>query len=450
MGTGAGHFKGGVHPSYRKDGTSAVAIEALEPPSTVVIPLQQHIGAPCTALVKAGDEVRTGTRVGQAEAFVSAPVHATISGKVKSVGPQPHPAGISVAAVVIESDGTDTWEDREPNDPDTLSPEELKVLVREAGIVGLGGATFPTHVKLSPPAEKPIDTLVINGAECEPYLTADHRIMVEHPGGILKGASILAKILGVSRIIVGVEGNKPDAIAALKDSAKGSADIVTLPVEYPQGAEKQLIKALLNREVPPPPPGLPMDVGVVVQNVGTCLAIKEAVCDGKALVERVVTVSGSGITKPANLRVRIGTPFSTLAEACGGMKDGVVRVLMGGPMMGIAQHGLEPPVIKGTSGLLFLRKDEINAGPERGCIRCGRCVRACPMILSPQTIVLYARNKLFEKAEQWRALDCIECGCCSWSCPSSIPLVQYIRYAKGQIVSAKRRQKEMEGAASTA
>jgi len=449
MGSGAGHFKGGVHPSYRKDGTSAAAIEALEPPSTVVIPLQQHIGAPCAALVKAGDEVRTGTMIGQAEAFVSAPVHATISGKVKSVGPQPHPSGAAVLSVVIDGDGTDSRAEGKGSDPETLSPEELKGLVREAGIVGLGGATFPTHVKLSPPAEKPIDTLVINGAECEPYLTADHRLMVEQPGDVLQGASILAKILGVSRIIVGVEGNKPDAIAALKDAAKGSAEIVTLPVEYPQGAEKQLIKALLNREVPPPP-GLPMDVGVVVQNVGTCLAVKEAVCDGNPLLERVVTVSGSGIARPANLRVRIGTPFRALAEACGGMKDGVLRVLMGGPMMGIAQHGLEAPVIKGTSGLLFLRKEELNVRPESACIRCGRCVRACPMILSPQTIVLYARSKLYEKAEQWRALDCIECGCCSWSCPSSIPLVQYIRFAKGQIVAVKRKEKEREGAASTA
>jgi electron transport complex protein RnfC len=449
MGDKAGLFKGGVHPSYRKDATAGSAVRKLPPPPMAVIPLQQHIGAPCKAHVKAGDEVRVGTKVGEAEAFVAAPVHATISGKVKSVGPQPHPSGVPVPAVVIEGDGSDTWEEKTPRDPDTLSADELKALVRDGGIVGLGGATFPTHVKLSPPAEKPIDTLLINGAECEPYLTADHRLMVEQPGEVLKGSSILAKILGVSRIIIGVEGNKPDAIEALKAAAGADHEIVTLPVKYPQGAEKQLIKAILNREVPPPP-GLPMDVGVVVQNVGTCLAVKEAVCDGQPLVERVVTVSGGGIASPANVRVRLGTPFSALAEACGGMKEDVVRLLMGGPMMGIAQHSLDPPVIKGTSGLLFLRRGEMALRPEGSCIRCGRCVRACPMVLSPQTIVLYGKNKLFDQAERWRALDCIECGCCSWSCPSSIPLVHYIRFAKGQIVAARRKQKAEEVAAKTA
>jgi electron transport complex protein RnfC len=449
VGDRAGFFKGGVHPSYRKDATAGEAVKTLPPPASAVIPLQQHIGAPCQALVKVGDEVRVGTRVGEAKAFVAAPVHATISGKVKTVGPQPHPSGVPVQAVVIEGDGSDTWEERTPHEPDALSADELKALVRDAGIVGLGGATFPTHVKLSPPSEKPIDTLLINGAECEPYLTADHRLMVEQAEEVLKGTSILARILGVSRIIVGVEGNKPDAIEALKAAAGKDHEIVTLPVKYPQGAEKQLIKAILNREVPPPP-GLPMDVGVVVQNVGTCLAVKEAVWDGKPLVERVVTVSGGGIPNPANLRVRLGTPFSALAEACGGMKDDVVRLLMGGPMMGIAQHSLDPPVIKGTSGLLFLMREETALRPERGCIRCGRCVRACPMILSPQTIVLYGKNKLFDQAERWRALDCIECGCCSWSCPSSIPLVHYIRFAKGQIVAARRKRKSEEPAAKTA
>jgi electron transport complex protein RnfC len=380
---------------------------------------------------------------------VSAHVFATVSGKVKSVGPQPHPMGVPVPAVLIESDGEDTWEELTPGDPEALSADELKKIVSEAGIVGLGGATFPTHVKLSPPAEKPIDTLVLNGAECEPYLTADHRVMVEQPVDVIRGATILAKVLGVSRIIVGVEENKPDAIEALKKAATDGIEIAALPVKYPQGAEKQLIKALLGREVPPPP-GLPMDVGVVVQNVGTCIAIKEAVCDGKPLVDRVLTASGQGITEPANLRVRIGTPFSSIAEACGGMKDDVVRVLMGGPMMGLAQHSLEPPVIKGTSGLLFLTREEVSVRPEQSCIRCGRCVRACPMVLSPQTIVLYAKNKIFDKAEEWRALDCIECGCCSWSCPSTIPLVQYIRFAKGQIVAARRKQKAREETAKTA
>jgi electron transport complex protein RnfC len=444
-------FKGGIHPAYRKEATASIAIEPLDPPATAVIPLQQHIGAPCTALVKKGDEVRVGTRIGESEAFVSAPVHATISGKVKSVGPQPHPMGVPLNSVVIEGDGADSWEERSGSDPDALSADELRKMVREAGIVGLGGATFPTHVKLSPPAEKPVDTLVLNGAECEPYLSADHRLMVERAADVVEGASILARILGVDRVLIGVEANKPDAITTLEKASSGRPGfkVVTLPVKYPQGAEKQLIKALLDREVPPPP-GLPMDVGVVVQNVGTCLAIKEAVRDGKPLVERVLTVSGSGIERPANLMVRIGTPFRVIAEACGGMKEGVARVLMGGPMMGMAQHTLEAPMVKGTSGLLFLRAADLVDRPERSCIRCGRCVRACPMIISPQTIVLYGRNQMFDEAAKWRALDCIECGCCSFSCPSSIPLVQYIRYAKGQILAARRKQTQKEEAAKSA
>lgn len=450
MGEKAGVFKGGVHPFYRKEATAASAIAALEPPERVILPLQQHIGTPCTPLVKAGDEVKVGTVIGQAGGFVSAPVHATISGKVKSVGPQPHPMGISVPAVVIESDGADVREEVKALDPERLSADDLRNLVRESGIVGLGGATFPTHVKLSPPAEKPVDTLILNGAECEPYLTADHRLMVERAADIVEGSRILAKILGVGRIIFGVEGNKPDAVGALEGcSSRDGMSVVTLPVKYPQGAEKQLIKALLGREVPPPP-GLPMDVGVVVQNVGTALSIKEAVRDGKPLVDRVVTVTGSGINRPANLLVRLGTPLTTLVEACGGVKDGVERVIMGGPMMGLAQSTLEVPVVKGTSGLLFLRSDDLNLSEERPCIRCGRCVRACPMIISPQTIALYAKNKLFEKAEKWRALDCIECGCCAFSCPSSLPLVHYIRYAKGQIVAARRRREQKEKAAAGA
>lgn len=447
----AGLFKGGIHPRYGKDATAGIAVTAVDPPSTAVIPLQQHIGAPCSAVVKKGDEVAVGTKVGESEAFVSSPVHATISGKVTAVGPRPHPMGVPVESVVIENDGSDTWADLKAADWKSLSREDLVTAVKAAGIVGLGGATFPTHVKLSPPAEKPIDTLVLNGAECEPYLTADHRLMVERAEDVVQGALILAKILDVRSIIVGVEGNKPDAIDALNKAGSGEdgLSVVTLPVKYPQGAEKQLIKALLDREVPPPP-GLPMDVGVVVQNVGTCVAVKEAVSDGRPLVERIVTVSGSGISRPANLRVRIGTPLQNLVEACGGMKDGVARILMGGPMMGMAQSSLDVPVIKGTSGLLFLRREDLARKTEKPCIRCGRCVRACPMIISPQTIALFARNKMFDHAEKWRALDCIECGCCAFSCPSTIPLVHLIRYAKGQIVAGRRRQQAKEKEAKSA
>jgi electron transport complex protein RnfC len=434
-------FAGGVHPDSRKAATEKLPIVELPPPAVAVIPLQQHLGPKSRALLLAGDVVRLGQKIGEAEGFIAAHVHASIAGKVREVSLQPHPSGIAGEAVVIENDGTDAPASREVHAWETSTPEALREMVREAGIVGLGGAMFPTHVKLSPPKGKAIDALVVNGAECEPYLTADHRLMVERAPQVIDGARILARILGVPRIVVGVEDNKPDAVAALRLAGGQGIEVESLPVVYPQGAEKQLIKALLGREVPPPP-GLPLDVGVVVHNVGTCAAVYDAVCGGRPLIDRVLTVAGGGVSRPGNFRVRIGTPLRQLVEACGGLSPATVRLVMGGPMMGLPQASLDAPVIKGTSGLLALTREEVPERRAGNCIRCGRCVRACPMGLLPATIALYSQHRLYERAEALGAMACIECGSCAYLCPAAIPLVQHLRLAKSRIAATRHQRRE--------
>jgi electron transport complex protein RnfC len=393
--------------------------------------------------VRSGDRVLRGQKIGEGQGFIAAHVHASVAGTVKEVSPQPHPQGSPVEAVVIESDGSDLGAPGVSHAWETSTPETLRSLIREAGIVGLGGATFPTHVKLEPPKGRKIDALVVNGAECEPYLTGDHRLMVERSAEVVVGARIIAHILGVARVLFGVEDNKPDAVSSLKIAAGAGIDVVTLPVRYPQGAEKQLIKALLGREVPPPP-GLPLDVGVVVQNVGTCAAVYDAVCAGRPLIDRVVTVAGGGVARPGNYRARIGTPLRQLAESCGGPAPETVRLVMGGPMMGVSLADLEAPVIKGTSGLLALTREEVPDRRAGSCIRCGRCVRVCPMGLLPSTLALFAQHRLHERAEADNALACIECGSCAYACPAAIPLVQLIRLAKSRIAATRRARREQE------
>jgi len=368
-------FAGGVKLESRKGATERLRIVELPPPALAVIPLQQHIGQISRALVKPGDFVLRGQRIGEAESFIGAHVHASIAGMVRDVSVQPHPSGKAIEAVVIENDWTDALISGETHAWETSSPDMLRGLVRDAGIVGLGGATFPTHVKLDPPKGKNIDVLIVDGIESERYLTADHRLMVERASEIVVGARILARILGVDRILVGVGANKTDAIKLLRQAGGLGVKVESLPVMYPQGAEKLLIKALLGREVPPPP-GLPMDVGVVVQNVGTCAAVYDAVCSGKPMIDRVVTVAGGGVARPGNFRVRIGTPLRQLVDACGGLSPATVRLIMNGPMMGMAQFSLDTPVIKGTSGVLALIRDEVPARRAGNCIRCGRCVSA--------------------------------------------------------------------------
>jgi len=432
-------FPGGLHPPDNKAWSAHKPIETCALPGELVIPLAQHIGAPAEPCVAKGDQVRKGQVIGQAKGFVSVPVHASTSGEVIAVEPRPHPYGRDLPAVVIRPDGQDAWvEGLEEADPEALTADEIRDRIRAAGIVGMGGATFPTHVKLSPPAEKPIDTVIVNGVECEPYLTADHRLMLEQTQKVLDGVAILKKVLGVQKALVGIEANKPDAIAAMQKACAGRGiEVVPLEVKYPQGAEKQLILAAVGREVPSG--GLPMDVGVVVQNVGTAAAIDDAVRLGRPLIERIATVTGPCVNEPKNLRVRIGTALAHLVEACGGLKSDPAKIIMGGPMMGAAQLSLAVPATRGTSGLLLLGEQDVSLETEGPCIRCGRCVQVCPARILPTTIAAYARLDLFDEAEQFCALDCIECGCCTYICPSALALVQAIRYAKGAIMARKRK-----------
>lgn len=434
-------FKGGIHPPGRKDLSQGKPIVTLPPPEKVVIPLSQHIGAPAEAIVKVGDTVKRGEKIGEAKGFVSVPVHASISGKVTAISSFPHPAGKSLTAIQIESDSLDEWSEEIKENPNykNLSPDEIRSIIQNAGIVGMGGAAFPTHVKLSPPANKKIDTLIINGAECEPYLTADHRLMLEEPEKVLEGTAIVAGVLSLKDVYIGIEDNKPDAIKAMIEAAKSFNDInvVSLPVKYPQGGERQLISAVTGKDVPSG--GLPMDVGVIVQNVATVAAVYDAVRFGKPLTERIVTVTGSGVKEPGNFRVRIGTSSLKLIEAVHGFKEEIAKIIAGGPMMGTAQYTLDVPVVKGMSGLLFLPQNEVKKYTPEACIRCGRCVAVCPMGLLPNMLGIYAELDRFEDAEETNILDCIECGSCAYVCPSGRPLVHLIRYAKADIMARRKK-----------
>ncbi len=436
-------FRGGVHPDDRKRYTAAKPIETAPLPDKVVIPTRQHIGAPCAALVKAGDLVKKGQVIAEAQAFVSSPIHASLSGKVVEVADYPHPVFGFCQSVVIESDGADEWVEGMPlsRDWQALDAAALKDIIRQAGIVGMGGATFPTHVKLAPPPEKPIDAFILNGAECEPYLTADHRVMLEATDKVVTGMRIVMKVLGVAKGYIGIEENKPDAITAMVAATKGTGiTVVPLKTKYPQGAEKTLIKVILDREVPSG--GLPMDVGAVVQNVGTMVAVADAVVSGLPLVERVATVTGGAIAEPKNLLLRIGTTFAQAVEQCGGFAAPPAKLIMGGPMMGMAQCRLDVPVIKGTSGILALSEDDVNAGEEKPCIRCGRCVDACPMGLVPSMLSILGQRGLFEVAkEEYDLLDCVECGSCVYACPAKRNIVHYVKYLKAQNAAAAAAKK---------
>ncbi|MFH1852189.1 MAG: electron transport complex subunit RsxC [Candidatus Neomarinimicrobiota bacterium] len=435
-------FKKGVHPNDHKYFTCSKIIEPLPLPENVFIPLQQHIGAPCTATVEPGQAVKTGQVIGSSAAYVSSPVHATVTGTVKDIGVFPHPVGGKVQMIQIQrSAETDDWDLMEPiKDWPTASAAVLNQRIREAGIVGLGGAAFPTHVKLAPPKEKPIDSFILNGCECEPYLTADHRAMIEYSDRILTGMAIIMQVLGVSNGYIGIEDNKLDAIETMRAAViKGGYDykVVSLPVKYPQGAEKMLIQSVLNRQVPTG--GLPMDVGTVVNNIGTAIAVADAVLEGKALVERVVTVTGDGLNEPKNVLARIGTPFRDIINYCGGLKSAAAQVFMGGPMMGMSQFNLNVPAVKATSGIVCTAEPGQAADRAQPCIRCGSCVTACPMFLLPTRIARLAEMGKPAAAEELGILNCIECGSCAFVCPAEIPLVQWIRLGKLRVGEMKRK-----------
>ncbi|MGE5560627.1 MAG: electron transport complex subunit RsxC [Chloroflexota bacterium] len=434
-------FAGGAHPHENKDKTAKLPIEAARMPSRVIIPLSQHVGAPCEPLVKVGDTVAVGQKIGDSQAFVSAPVNASVSGKVTAIEPLLSPGGANVMSIVIESDGLDTIAEgiAPRGDLASLSADEIKAIIREAGIVGMGGAGFPTHVKVAPPKDKKVDVYIINAAECEPYVTCDHRLMLERPQDIVLGFKALMKAAGVTRGYIGIEDNKPDAIESMLRAVANESGIsvVALKTKYPQGGEKQLINAITGRVVPSG--GLPADVGVLVSNVSTAVALADALQTGMPVIERTLTVTGPIVSTPRNLRVRIGTSFADLVEQCGGLTAPAAKVISGGPMMGIAQSSLDVPVAKGTSCILVLGEADLDKTPTRACIRCARCVDACPMHLMPIWISQYAERDMYEEAAKLNAVDCIECGTCAYVCPSRRPLVEAIRVAK-RIALAKRKK----------
>ncbi|MDO5143154.1 MAG: electron transport complex subunit RsxC [bacterium] len=434
-------FPGGIHPHEGVGGKALNGgnpIVELPAPPRVVIPLSQHIGAPAKAVVQKGDKVRMGQVIGEAGGFVSAPVHASVSGTVVDMTTCPLANGGTSPAIVIENDFQDTWCELHPAEhPETLTPQEVQAIVRGAGIVGLGGATFPTHVKLTPAPGKVIEKLIINGAECEPYLTADHRLMLEKPAEIIDGLRLLMLAFDVKEAVIGVEDNKPDAIAALQAAAAKTDGIRVqpLPVRYPQGGEKQLVYAITRRMVPNG--GLPLDVGCVVCNVGTVYAIDQAIREGRPIVDRVTTVGGL-VQNPNNFRVRIGTPIEMLLDACGGVQSGAKKLISGGPMMGMAINRTDIPVTKGCSGILALGR-EASEPEESACIRCGRCMHACPMKLLPAKMDALLRNDRVEDAEKIGLMNCMECGVCTFVCPAKRKLTQSFRMGK-KVITTRRKQ----------
>ena len=426
--------KGGIHPPEHKEISEHLPIERMPIPAEVDILLQQHFGAPCSPLVKKKDIVYEGDVIGTVSAGLGASVHASVTGTVKNIGTSPHPTSVKAPSITILTDTQAQPRTYGPADWKAMPRDEMLSRIKEAGIVGIGGAGFPTHVKLAPPPAAKVDTLLLNGAECEPYLTTDHRLMLESPGDVVGGASIILRILGINECKIGIEANKPAAIDAMEKAVKEASSngqrisVVPLKVKYPQGSEKQLIQSLTGRKVPGF--GLPFDVSVIVQNVGTAKAVYDAVCLAKPLYEKVVTISGKGISRPANLLVRIGTRLKDIVEYLGGTKNGLAKVVMGGPMMGFAIPTLDVPVMKTTSGVLFLTEDEIDLSPHGHCIRCGWCLDACPMGLSPNEIGVYVEAGRAEDTSQFGLFECFECGCCAFVCPARRPLVQFIRLAK--------------------
>ncbi len=445
-------FFGGIHPNDQKGATNKKPVETLPPPARVVIPMSLHIGAPCTPCVAVGDEVTVGQKVGEAPAFVSAPVHASISGKVSAVEPRIHFSGVPVMSVVIENDFNETpCPSLSPApDPDDLTPEQLAGIIKEAGIVGMGGATFPTHVKITSGLGK-VDTVIVNASECEPYITSDHRILLERPEEVLGGVKLLARIFGVDRVHIAIEANKANAAELLRlkiDEEKAPAVVEVLRTRYPQGAEKQLCQSITGRQVPPG--ALPASIGCAVFNIVTTMAIYNAVYHGRPVTHRVVTVSGSGVNEPKNLLCPIGTPISDLLDACGGVKKSTFKILMGGPMMGHSQFDMSAPIGKGTNAILAFCEKEERTVEHPACIRCGKCISVCPMRLQPVFLYQYEAAGMLPELEAAHVMDCIECGACTYICPGRLHLVQAFRAGKQKLNNAKAAAKAAAEAAQAA
>ncbi len=433
--------KGGVHPPEFKEQTQGLAIEVMPMPDELELILGQHIGAPCQPTVAKRQEVTVGQVIGEVKKGLGVPLHSPVTGKVKDLGMSAHPMRVSAPSLTLTVDHQAVAPSYEKADWRKLDGGDLLARVHDGGIIGIGGAGFPTHVKLKPPAGSPVDTLILNGAECEPYITADHRAMLEYTDEIIEGALILLKILGIKECHIGIESNKPDAIKVMSEAAArvsvsdATIRVRPLQVKYPQGSEKQLIQAVTGRKVPAM--ALPSAVGVVVQNVSTAKAVYDAVACGKPLYEKVVTIAGKGIGRPANLLVKVGTKLKDIVNYLGDLQPGLAKIILGGPMMGFAVSSLEVPVTKTTSAVLFLTKEEVDTRPHSSCIRCGWCLEACPMGLEPKEIAIYVEAGRAEATEPFGVFECFECGSCAYVCPAKRPLVQFIRLAK---MKAKRPQ----------
>ena len=444
-------FFGGVHPHDMKAATNEKAIEQLPAPAQVVIPMAMHFGAPCAPLVKKGDHVKIGQKIGETQGL-GAPIHASVSGTVVAVEPRPYSMGGNITSVVIDNDFQDEISEEvvAPADPDLLSVEEMVAIVKNAGIVGMGGATFPTHVKISGGIGQ-VDTVIINGAECEPYITGDHRTMLERPEQIIGGCGYLAKMFGVDKVIIGVEDNKKNGIEALnRVIAEQKAPVVVTPLRcrYPQGGEKQLCQAITGKQVPPG--GLPSAIGCAVFNINSVCSIYKAMTTGMPVVRKVVTVSGSGVNEPKNIECPIGTPVSDVLDACGGLKDNTFKLIAGGPMMGMAQYTADISVAKGTGSLLAFAGDENKVSDNPTCIRCGRCVEACPMHLEPLYLYMYVQKGMVDALNEHNIMDCMECGACAYICPGRLHLTQSFKAGKQMVKDDAAKKKAAAEAAKAA
>ena len=427
-------FKGGIHPDDKKRNSNFIEIENFSAPKTMIYPVQQHIGKPANVVVNVGDDVKIGQLIAGADGYVSANIHASVSGKVTAIKPCLHPNGNMINSIIVENDFKEEYiqDFNDQKDVEKLSKEEIINIVKDAGIVGMGGAAFPTHVKLKPASE--IDTLIVNGAECEPYITSDHRVMLEHPKCILTGIKAAMKAVGAKNAFVGIESNKPDAIEKLKEIFSEVENINVVPVlaKYPQGSEKQMINAITGRQVPSG--GLPSDVGVVVLNIDTVWAIADVINKGLPLIYRIVTLSGGAVKQPKNYLVRLGTPVKDIIETAGGFSQEPAKIILGGPMMGNAVYSTDVPIIKGTGAIIALTEKEIKSTEPTVCIRCAKCVDACPMHLQPLMLRAYSIKNDYEKLKKFHILDCMECGACAYICPGRQNPVQYIRNAKPKVM----------------